>query len=287
MAQETLPPSLLLIASDRLQDPNFRRTVVLVLQTPGGPFGFVLNRPSPVTVGEVLPQAPPALAAARVYAGGPVSPRTVGALFSAPETPPRSLPVLEELYFSVDPTTIAGILGAAEPPRRLRVFAGYAGWAPGQLESELARGDWWVWPADESTVFDIPAERLWPLLYGRATARRAGVPPLPARGHGGWPGAAAGASVEDLKEHLVLADHAEFGAGALFDRVRALLEIPDLGVERGIARAQPGVVIALPLDAAVEIAHREPASLAHPQRILQRGQERQQHGSEQLHWRSW
>jgi putative transcriptional regulator len=167
------PPSLLLVAAEHLTDPNFHRTVVLVIQTPRGPLGFVLNRPSPVTVGDVLPGAPPPIAGSAVYVGGPVERGKVGALFSSKEPPPRALQVLDELYFSSSQATITALLSAAEAPKRLRFLAGYSGWAPGQLEAELERGDWWVWPADEAVVFDTPAEELWALLYARATARRA------------------------------------------------------------------------------------------------------------------
>lgn len=286
------PPTLLLIASPQMQDPGFAGAVVLVTQTPDGPFGFIVNRPLSLTVGEAFPGTAAPVALAPVYLGGPVARRALGVLFSAAAEPPGARRVMDGIYLSLDAATIDGILRAAEPPRRLRFFAGYSGWAPGQLERELARGDWQVWPADEATVFDTPAHEMWPLLHGRAGARRAApaeavrarlTAGLPPRAFGGGRGAA----VEHLEEDFVVADHAELGARPLFDRVGALLEVADLGVERGVARAQPRVVVALDVQTPFQIAHREPAPLPHPQRVLQRDEQRGQHGGEQLHWRSW
>jgi putative transcriptional regulator len=292
LGQTAAPPrSLLLIAAPSLQDPNFHRTVVLVVQTAGGPFGVVLNRPGAATVGDVLPQAPPAVATLSVHFGGPVSPRGLGMLFSADEAPPGAVPMLNNLYFSGSRAVLETLARQEPPPRRLRVFAGYSGWAPGQLEAELERGDWWVWPADEQTIFDTPTEELWPKLLARATARRAQRPAeTPVRGEltgGGGGVLRALAPADDAEEHLVLADHAQLGAGPLLDGLGTLLEVTDLGVQRRVARAQVGVVQPLLLDPPVQLPHRLPAALAQPKRVLQRGEQRQQHGGEQLHWRSW
>ncbi len=275
------PRSLLLIAAAHLQDPNFARSVVLVTQTPRGPFGFILNRPLPLTVGEALPGAAGAVASLPVHFGGPVARQAIGVLFGAEGEPPDALRVMDETYASLSQGVIDQILRAPEPPSNLRFFAGYAGWAPGQLERELERGDWSVWPADEGSVFEIPATEMWPVLHRRASARRAdaaaGV--LAAR----RPAVFRGALLEHLEEDLVLADHAELDPGPLLDRGGALLEVPHLGIEGCVARAQPRVMRALLLQPPLQIAHRGPATLAHPQRILQRGEEDDQGGGEQLH----
>ena len=283
------PPSLLLIASPQLQDPNFARAVVLVTQTPDGPFGFILNRPLALTVGEALPDAGAAVAALPLHFGGPVTRQAVGVLFSAENEPPGARRVMAGSYLSLDQRVIERILRTPTLPRRLRFFAGYAGWAPGQLERELARGDWAVWPADEATVFDVPATEMWPLLHGRAGARRAEGASrfLAARGLPRDLTLFGGAFLDDLEEDLVLTNHAELDPGPLLDGRSALLEIPDLGVESRVACAQAAVMLALRLQLPLQVAHRGPAALAHPQRILQRAQEEHQHGGEQLHWRSW
>ena len=145
----------LLIASPQLSD-YFRRTVVLVIEhTEDGAMGIVLNRRTETEVAEVVP-ALSELAGEEdvVYAGGPVEPDSVLALADF-----------------VDPSEagkqVAGSLGLLDPDRpepnlrRMRVFAGYAGWAPGQLDAEMAQDAWIVTAARPEDAFapeDIWAE---------------------------------------------------------------------------------------------------------------------------------
>ena len=86
--------------------------------------------------------------------------------------PPRSVPVLRDVHFVSDIDTIEGLLQRPEPTRGLRVYAGYAGWAPGQLQAEIERGGWHVLPADAATVFDKNPANIWPELIKRATTKR-------------------------------------------------------------------------------------------------------------------
>jgi putative transcriptional regulator len=162
-AQQDAPPnSVLLVAKPELADPNFRRTVVLVTQTAEAhTVGVILNRP---TGEQIAGQAAP------VYAGGPVMPRTMVALFEADAPPEASaFRVLERVYLSMHPENIAALL--AKPPGRLRLFAGFSGWAPRQLESELAREGWYVLPASEAVIFRNRTEGLWEELLDEARNR--------------------------------------------------------------------------------------------------------------------
>jgi len=153
------PNSVLLVAKPGLSDPNFSRTVVLVTQTQdGSTVGVILNRPTSVRhepTGEA------------VYSGGPVMPRTMVALFrseSVPQAP--SFHVLQGVYLSMDP----GMLARLKPPYRL--YSGFAGWIPGQLESEIARDGWYVLPASEELLFRRDSAGLWQELVDRASAHR-------------------------------------------------------------------------------------------------------------------
>jgi putative transcriptional regulator len=147
----------LLIAAPSLFD-YFRRTVVLVLEhTPDGAMGVVLGRSSDTRVADAVPALADLPGADDlVYLGGPVSPQSVVALgdFGEPEEAG---------------TQVVGSLGTLDPEaaneslRRVRVYAGYAGWSPGQLDEELEEGAWIVEAADAEDPFsegDIWSEAL-------------------------------------------------------------------------------------------------------------------------------
>jgi putative transcriptional regulator len=149
----------LLIASPSLLDSNFRRTVVLVTEhTDEGAAGLVLNRPSPASVSELVPELEPVVEDdEQVWLGGPVQRNAVLVLgeFVDPEDAAVPLfgalgfPSLEEPDEVVPATT------------RRRVFAGYAGWGAGQLESELGREDWIIEPAQPDDAFTEAPDELW------------------------------------------------------------------------------------------------------------------------------
>ncbi len=149
----------LLVASPGLLDPNFFRTVVLVTEhNDEGAAGIVLNRPSEAAVAEVVPALEPLVEdGEQVWLGGPVQTEAVLVVgeFVDPEDAAVPLfgglgfPSLEEPEEVVPATT------------RRRVFAGYAGWGAGQLESEIARDDWILEPAQNDDVFTAAPDDLW------------------------------------------------------------------------------------------------------------------------------
>ncbi len=173
----------LLVASPRLADPNFYRTVVLMCaHDDDGALGVVLNRPSESPVAEFLPDwAPLAADPGVVFVGGPVSPEVaVGVAEAAGPRPP-----------SEGWTTVSGPLGmidlAVSPAElgvdRARVFSGYAGWGAGQLEGEIARGDWFVVESAPGDGFAAEPEGLWVRVLRRQPGRLAlwsTFPPNPA-----------------------------------------------------------------------------------------------------------
>ena len=162
-AQQHEPPNaVLLVAKPELADPNFRETVVLVTQTPDAhTVGVILNRPT----GQRMEGYPEPL-----HAGGPVMGRAIVALFEADEPPAASaFHVLERVYLSMHPDNLAALL--ARPPARMRLYAGFAGWAPGQLESELDRDGWYVLPAREAVIFRKSTEGMWRELLEEARNR--------------------------------------------------------------------------------------------------------------------
>jgi putative transcriptional regulator len=151
----------LLVATPPLVDPNFDRAVVLMLEhSDDGALGIILNRPSEIAVDDVLPEWRVfAAAPAVVFTGGPVSPDAVIALGrGAPDAVEGWVPIIGDLG-TVDLGRDPLDLGI--PLDDLRVFVGYAGWAPGQLEGELDANAWFVVDLARDDPFVPAPERLW------------------------------------------------------------------------------------------------------------------------------
>jgi putative transcriptional regulator len=168
----------LLVAGPSLHDPNFRHTVVLVGDHGAdGAMGVVLNRTSPVPVRDAVPPMAPLVAPdATVHLGGPVQPQAVVVLADFAEPERAGALVLETVGFlpgTVDDPDELGRLKA------VRVFAGYAGWAPGQLEEELEEGSWLVFPARAADVFSTRPDELWRDVLRREGGKYAVLALLP------------------------------------------------------------------------------------------------------------
>ena len=150
----------LLVAGPGLEDPNFRRTVLLVGEHGAeGAMGVVLNRPTSVRVADAVPPLAELVGdGEHVHLGGPVNPRSVVVLADYVDPTAADDLVLDTVGFLPSRIEDAGDVGAV---RAVRVFAGYAGWSPGQLEDELEEGAWLVLPARVSDVFSATPERLW------------------------------------------------------------------------------------------------------------------------------
>ena len=171
MGSEPTPPlrGRLLVAAPPLVDPNFDRTVILVLEHgDDGSLGLVLNRPSATALADVLPDwKAVADDPAVVFVGGPVSPDAVIALARGAGGA-GWVPVIDDLGtidLGGDPTLVAADLTA------LRVFVGYAGWAAGQLDDELAQHAWFVVDAHTSDPFATDPAALWSAVLRRQRGR--------------------------------------------------------------------------------------------------------------------
>jgi len=167
------PISILLVASPELNDPYFRQSVVLVTRHRGGaPVGVIINRPMPLTLGEAFPDREKLEGRQeRIFFGGPVSRHTPVLLYRSQRDLGKSLRVLDDVYMSVAADVLEEILGGDSPPDAFRVFAGFAGWASGQLEREIERGGWYVLAADADIVFRTDSRTLWRELVGGAAPR--------------------------------------------------------------------------------------------------------------------
>ena len=157
----------LLIASPAILDPNFRQTVVLLAEhTDEGAMGVVLNREGSATVAEAVPDlAYLADADDVVHVGGPVSGNAVTVLADFEDPELSALLVDDSVGFV--PATVDDEDGLAAAVRRSRVFAGHAGWGPGQLEAELDEESWIVEPAQGDDVFTDEPDLLWSSVLRR------------------------------------------------------------------------------------------------------------------------
>jgi putative transcriptional regulator len=159
----------LLVANPALPDPNFHRTVVVMLEHgDGGAVGLVLNRPSETAVGEPLPRCE--LLAAEppvVFVGGPVEPAAAICLAEVDRADGvRWNPVIGAVG-TLDLGDGTGVADVMAQVHRLRVFAGYAGWGPGQVEDELEAGAWFVVDALAGDVLSDQPGRLWRTVLRR------------------------------------------------------------------------------------------------------------------------
>jgi putative transcriptional regulator len=163
----------LLVALEELRDPRFVQTVIYMLRHDGdGAMGLVVNRPlGELPAGELLSrfgiQDDQGKGQIRVHYGGPVEPGRGFVLHTTDRMLPGSQPVSDGVAFTGSPDMLKSIARGAGP-RRSIIALGYAGWAPGQLESEIRRGSWAIVPSDAALLFSDDLERMW----DRALARR-------------------------------------------------------------------------------------------------------------------
>ncbi len=172
----------LLVASPALLDPNFVRTVVLLLDhDEEGTLGVVLNRPTTVLVASVLPgwagtvDDPPVL-----FDGGPVSGDSALAVACVPEADGEDPVGFRRLFGPtgmVDLDTPLEVLAPAMT--RMRIFAGYAGWGGGQLDAELEEGSWYVVRAETADIFAPSPDDLWRQVLRRQHGPLAWVATMP------------------------------------------------------------------------------------------------------------
>jgi putative transcriptional regulator len=170
----------LLLSAPNLFDPNFRRTVLLIAEhTDNGAMGVVLNRPAEVTVGEAVPDLLwlRGVEGESVYAGGPVATDSVIVLAEFEDPEMAAALVVGDVGFV--PASTGDVEHLASGVRRSRVFAGHAGWGPGQLDAEMDEKSWIVAPAEPDDVFAEDPDELWAAVMrrkGRAYKLLASMP---------------------------------------------------------------------------------------------------------------
>ena len=180
LAQSEAPPQKgkFLVASRNLRDPNFVRSVVfLVSYGCYGAMGLVINRPSPYKLADVLPDAAGSDRFTEpVFIGGPVAMNRL-LILGVGVAPAGAQQIIQGVHISSNLDELERLPERDQSDPRL--FAGHSGWAPGQLDAEIARGDWHVLPADRESIFDKEASRVWLDLIQLAEAQLASTKMAP------------------------------------------------------------------------------------------------------------
>jgi putative transcriptional regulator len=160
-----------LIAMPAMADPNFTQTVTYVCKHDAeGAFGIVINRPSDLSLGEMLGQlaidlVDRSLSERPILHGGPVEPERGFVLHRSDQPFEATLPIGGELKLTSSPDILAA-LGRGVGPEPVLIALGYAGWGRGQLDAELMTNTWLTVPADPAILFATPFEQRWTAALG-------------------------------------------------------------------------------------------------------------------------
>ena len=171
--QAALSTGRFLVASKQLRDPNFARTVVLLLNYgERGARGVIINWPTGVKLAAMFPEIRGLQRRMdTVYLGGPVQRTRLLMLLRSDKPRAGAEHVVDDIYVSTSRRLLFDALGRTGSAASVHVYAGYAGWAPGQLDREVARGDWHVLPADAETVFSETPGEVWRELIAKGAVQ--------------------------------------------------------------------------------------------------------------------
>jgi len=161
---ETSLKGQLILDQGRLHGSFFHRTVILICQHDAeGAFGLILNRSTKNKIGDALvAKLPDTLKAEPLYLGGPVQPQALSYLHNDIYLPEANVMANLNLGHSLD--SLLDIADSFSSTQRVKIFAGYAGWSPGQLDDEMKRDTWMTHPASLDLVFHPKPAELWQLI---------------------------------------------------------------------------------------------------------------------------
>ena len=174
-----LGPGKLLVATRGLADPNFSKTVILLVRfNNDGVVGLILNRRTDVPLSRLLEGFEGAKGRSDpVYIGGPVEVPGAFALFRSPAKVDGAEPVFGHVYLISTKTVFEHTLASRPDPHVFHVYVGYAGWTKAQLENEVERGGWFIFPASNAAIFTSDPASLWPQMIRRTELELAGLAP--------------------------------------------------------------------------------------------------------------
>jgi putative transcriptional regulator len=164
-----------LIARPHSGGPVFGESVLLLLDHGfGGALGLIINQPTGIELARLLPDVEALRGRSdRAFFGGPVEGHRMMLLFRSDDPPAESRRITRDIYSTGNFEALRAVVGSADRESRFRVYIGYAGWAPGQLEAEVARGDWLIAPSDARAIFDMDPEKVWREFIDRGSGLQA------------------------------------------------------------------------------------------------------------------
>jgi putative transcriptional regulator len=140
--------------------------VLLINYEKGGAMGLIINKPTEVSLDEALPDVEEIQGQSLpVFFGGPVDQDHMAVLLRTHKPPQKTLKVFKDVYFTGSKDVLVETLKKHDSHNKVRVYTGYAGWAPGQLEHEVSRGDWVISKADADMVFAENPSTIWPQIF--------------------------------------------------------------------------------------------------------------------------
>ncbi|MBS1826238.1 MAG: YqgE/AlgH family protein [Acidobacteria bacterium] len=172
-------PGNFLVAKRALGDPNFIQTVILVVQySKESAMGLVINDPSDIPMAKLFSGIKGSKDSAGVlYFGGPVQRSGAQALLRSKTKPADARHVFEDVYVTGSSTLLEKTIESGAKPDTFRIYLGYSGWGPGQLDREIEAGAWHVVKGDAGSVFDPNPGSIWERMIRRAQVRYAGTFP--------------------------------------------------------------------------------------------------------------
>jgi putative AlgH/UPF0301 family transcriptional regulator len=167
----------LLVASRDLADPNFTKTVILLVHDDDDKvLGLILNRRTDVQLSTALPTLKAAKGRPdRMYTGGPVDATTVFAMLQSPAKVEGAPRVFDDVYLILTRKLLEQTIMSRRDPDIFHIYLGYAGWTSDQLKREVELGAWFVFPADTATVFDSDPDTLWSRMIRKTEQKMARV----------------------------------------------------------------------------------------------------------------
>ena len=168
-----LSKGTIIIAGRNLRDPNFNHAVVLITQYDElGTTGVVLNRPMDMAANKVFPAITQVTSeAGNLFNGGPIGFNDLQILVESRSHLQNSKSLTGNIYLINNSRTFDVLTKNAKAGMKVKIIAGYAGWGIGQLESEIMRGDWYIWRADSRIVFTRSPESVWEELIELVTVQ--------------------------------------------------------------------------------------------------------------------
>ena len=164
-----LGKGVFLMANPAMRDPHFFHSVILLMNYgEGGAWGLMLNKPTNYTPKEAISDLKGIDKLSHpLFRGGPVQQDRISILLYRDNPPDGAQRILDDVFLSLNKQTLSKALEEKTPDKKIRLYTGYTGWSPGQLEREIASGAWRILRPDARMIFAEDPSKIWPMLLHR------------------------------------------------------------------------------------------------------------------------